>query len=69
MKNNQNITKWMNFAAVLMYAAAVFQFADGKILLGAVFFGAAVCFTCAAGKYQKKEPNKNGRKIEQGLEQ
>ena len=69
MKNNRNITKWMNFAAVLMYAAAVFRFADGKILLGAVFFGAAVCFTCAAGKYQKKDADESGRKIRQGMVQ
>ena len=59
----------MNFAAVLMYAAAVFRFADGKILLGAVFFGAAVCFTCPAGKYQKKDADESVRKIRQGMEQ
>ncbi len=68
MNNHRNVSKWMNFAAVLMYTAAVFQFVNGKMLLGAVFFGAAVCFTCSAGKFQKKESDENGRTKEQGME-
>ena len=61
MKNNQNISKWMNFAAVLMFAAAVFQIANDKILFAAVFFGAGVCFMAAARKYPKKESDESDR--------
>ena len=62
MKNNQNISKWMNFAAVLMYAAAVFQITNEKFILGAVFFGAGVCFMTAAAKFRKNEANGSDQK-------
>ena len=62
MKNNQNVSKWMYLAAVLMFAAAVLQITNDKFILGAIFFGSGVCFMAAARKYQKKESDESDRK-------
>ena len=48
-------SNWMSFAAVLLFAAAVFQIADGTMLPGIVFFGAAAVIASAAGVCRKKE--------------
>ena len=58
---NETIAKRMSFAAVLLFAAATFWITSDRFLLGAVFFGAATCFACAAGKYQKKQKEQNER--------
>ena len=62
MKNNRNISKWMNFAAVLMFAAAVLQITNDKFIPGAIFFGAGVCFMAASRKYPQKETDESDRK-------
>ena len=62
MKNNRNISKWMNFAAVLMFAAAVLQITNDKFILGAIFFASGACFMAAARNYQKKETDGTDRK-------
>ena len=62
MKNNQNVSKWMYLAAVLMFAAAVLQITNDKFILGAIFFGSAVCFMAAARKYHNKEADESDRK-------
>lgn len=54
MASKQNISKWINLAAVFLFAAAVFHFVSEKILLGIVFFGSAGVFASAAAIYQKK---------------
>lgn len=45
----------MTLAAVLLFAAATFQIADGNTLLGVVFFGAASCFSSLAGILRERE--------------
>ena len=52
---NKKISKWLSFAALLMFAAATYQIAGGQIMQGVVFFGAAVCFTTAANRYREKD--------------
>ena len=64
MENNQKVSKWMYFAAVLMFAAAVFQITDGNILIAAVFFGSGACFAAAASRYGKKEADHSSEKNE-----
>lgn len=51
----RNRAKWLALAAAFLFVAAVFQIADGTVLPGAVFFGAAVCFSSAAAAARKKE--------------
>ena len=62
---SKDIAKWWSLAAVLMFAAAVFQIVSERFLLGAIFFGAAACFMTAAGKYRKKGLEENGKKDEE----
>lgn len=60
MKMKNNVSKWMSFAAVLLYCAATFHIVDEHFLLGTVFFAAAVCFTSAAATCRKKERAASG---------
>ncbi len=62
---NKDIAKWWSLAAVLMFAAAVFQIVSERFLLGAICFGAAACFMAAAGKYREKGPEENEKKEEE----
>ena len=62
---SKDIAKWWSLAAVLMFAAAVFQIVSERFLLGAICFGAAACFLTAAGKYRKKGLEENDRKEEE----
>ena len=62
MKNDQNVSKWMNLAAVLMFAAAVLQITNDKFIPGAIFFGAGACFAAAAAKFRKKEQTKTSKR-------
>ena len=61
----KDIAKWWSLAAVLMFAAAVFQIVSERFLLGAICFGAAACFLSAAGKYRKKGLEENGKHEEE----
>ena len=62
---SKDIAKWWSLAAVLMFAAAVFQIVSERFLLGAICFGAAACFMAAAGKYRKKGLEENEKKEEE----
>ena len=62
---SKDIAKWWSLAAVLMFAAAVFQIVSERFLLGAVCFGAAACFMAAAGKSPKKGLKENEKKEEE----
>ena len=62
MKNDQNVSKWMNLAAVLMFAAAVLQITNEKFILGAIFFGAGACFMTAAANFRKNGPDESDQK-------
>ena len=62
---NKDIAKWWSLAAVLMFAAAVFQIVSEHFIVGAIFFGAAVCFLSAAGKYRKKGTEENEKNEEE----
>jgi len=62
---SKDIAKYWSLAAVLMFAAAVFQIVSERFLLGAICFGAAACFMAAAGKYRKKGLEENGIKEEE----
>ena len=44
-----------SLAALLLFAAATFQIADGNMLLGVVLFGAASCFSSLAGIYRERK--------------
>ena len=50
--------KWLYFAAVLMFAAAVFQIAGDHWILGVIFFASGTCFSAAAGTYRGKKTEK-----------
>ena len=52
---NKKTSKWLAFAALLMFAAATFQIVSDHFILGAVFFGSAACFLAAANRYGEKE--------------
>ncbi len=52
---NKKISKWLSFAALLMFVAATYQIANESFFPGIIFFGAAACFASAAGVYQKRE--------------
>lgn len=54
-KMKQKASKWMNLAALLLFVVATFQIVSDHFLLGAVYFGAAVCFMTAAAGFKKKE--------------
>ena len=56
---NKTNSKWMGLAALLMFVAATFQFTSEHFIAGAVFCGAAACFTAAAGVNRKKEKKEN----------
>ncbi len=56
---NKKTSKWLAFAALLMFAAATFQIVSDHFILGAVFFGSAACFLAAADSYRKKEKQEN----------
>ena len=60
-KMKQKTSKWMNFAAILLFVAATFQIVSDHFLLGAVYFGAAVCFMTAAAGFKKKETKEKQR--------
>ena len=62
---SKDIAKWWSLAAVLMFAAAVFQIVSERFLLGAICFGAAACFMAAAGRYRKKGLEENEKKEEE----
>ena len=51
---NQKKSTLFMLAAVLHFATATSQFADGKMLLGAVFSAAAVCMLTASSQYSAK---------------
>ena len=57
-----NLTKWWYLSATLMFVAATFQIANDHVILGAVFFAAATCFTSAALIYQKREKSRRDEK-------
>ena len=63
-----NNAKWWSLAALLLFVAATFQIASSHFIPGAVFFGAASCFTAAAGKYRlergslMRKPDRTRRK-------
>lgn len=46
-------------ATVLSFAAATFQIADDKTLLGVIFFAAASCLSSLAGIYHERETPKS----------
>lgn len=58
MITNQNVSKWLYFAATLMFAAATFQVIDEKWLPTVLFFGLATVCVSLAKRYQKTEVNK-----------
>ena len=51
---NSTIAKCWTLAALLMFVTATFQIVSENFIVGAIFFGAAVCFMSAAAKYRKK---------------
>jgi 1,4-dihydroxy-2-naphthoate octaprenyltransferase len=54
-KMNKKISKWLTFAALLMFVGATFQIASDHYMLGVICFAAAVSFSCSAEVYRKKE--------------
>ena len=48
-------SKWLTFAALLMYVGATFQITSGHFIPGVICFAAAVSFTCSAEVYRKRE--------------
>lgn len=48
-------SKWLSVAALLMFAGATFQIADGHWGLAAVCFGAAASFMALSAKRAKLE--------------
>ena len=52
---NSKKTKWLSFAALLMFVGAVFRITSDHYILGAICFAAAASFACSANVYRKKE--------------
>ncbi len=52
---NKKISKWLAFAALLMFVGATFQITSDHYLLGAICFVAAASFAYSANLYRKKE--------------
>lgn len=48
-------SKWLTFAALLMFVGATFQITSDHYMLSLVCFAAAVSFFCSAEVYRKKE--------------
>ena len=48
-------SKWMTFAALLMFVGAMFQITSDHYMLGVICFAAAVSFSCSAEVYRKRE--------------
>ena len=50
--------QFVALTALLLFAAATFQIADGSIYLGVALFGAASLFSSLAGIYHEREVHK-----------
>ena len=48
-------SKWLTFAALLMFFGATFQITSDHYMPGVICFAAAVSFSCSAEVYRKKE--------------
>ena len=61
---NKKISKWLAFAALLMFVGATFQITSDHSMLGVVCFAAAVSFSCSAEVYRKKEKEVNRKEAD-----
>ena len=52
---NSKKSKWLTFAALLMFVAATFQITSDHYMPGVICFAAAVSFCCSAEVYRKRE--------------
>lgn len=52
---NKKISKWLSFAALLMFVGATFQITSDHYMLGVICFAAAASFAYSAKVYRKKE--------------
>ena len=52
---NKKISKWLAFAALLMFVGATFQITSDHYMLDVVCFAAAVSFFCSAEVHRKRE--------------
>ena len=57
-------SKWLTFAALLMFVGATFQITSGHYMLGVVCFAAAVSFFCSAEVYRKREKEDNQKEAD-----
>ena len=48
-------SKWLTFAALLMFVGATFLITSDHYMPGVICFAAAVSFYCSAGVYRKRE--------------
>ncbi len=56
---NKKISKWLTFAALLMFVGATFQITSDHYILEAICFVAAAIFAYSANMYRKKENEEN----------
>ncbi|MBR2562935.1 MAG: hypothetical protein IKE31_12440 [Eubacterium sp.] len=56
---NKKISKWLAFAALMMFAGATFLITGDRYVPGAICFLAAAGFVYAAKAYRKKENGEN----------
>lgn len=72
MKGKVFLSKWLAFAALLMFVGAVSQIANDHFISGIICFGAAAAFTSSANVYReraKKEKQEGaGNNEDPGLE-
>ena len=61
---NKKISKWLTFAALLMFAGATFQITSDHYMPGVVCFATAVSFSCSAEVYRKKEKEVNRKEAD-----
>ena len=59
---NKKISKWLAFAALLMFVGATFQITSDHYILGAICFAAAASFAYSANLYRKKETKKSRKR-------
>ena len=60
---NKKISKWMTFAALLMFVGATFRITSDHFISGAVCFIAAASCVCSANVYRKKENEENQKEV------
>lgn len=64
MSKKNSKSKWLAFATLVMFVAAVFQIADDNVLFGIICFSVAVSFAALANVQREKEKEEKEEEVE-----